>query len=90
VQFRRIESFSRFSDATASKPIALMTRGEDGDHEEYEVHLSNALAQDEDVRVAIAQLETVLKNVPIEKKRAALSRLLISNMERVEGTDSAS
>lgn len=90
VQFRRIESFSRFSDTTASKPIALMTRNEDGDHEEYEVHLSNALAQDEDVRGAITQLESVLQSMPIEKKRAALSRLLISNMERVEGTDSAS
>ncbi|MDO6841237.1 hypothetical protein Q4602_17265 [Paraglaciecola chathamensis] len=90
VQFRRIESFSRFSDGKASKPIALMTRNEDGDHEEYEVHLSNALAQDEDVRGAITQLESILQSMPIEKKRAALSRLLISNMERVESSDNAS
>jgi hypothetical protein len=90
VQFRRIESFSRFSDSSASQPIALITRNENGDHEEYEVHLSNALAQDEDVHGAIAQLESILQSMPIEKKRAALSKLLISNMERVENSENAS
>jgi hypothetical protein len=89
VQFRRIESFSRFSDSAASKPVALVTKNEAGDHEEYEIHLSRSLANDGDVEGAIIQLEAVLNNMPIEKKRAALSQLLISNMEKVEDNKNA-
>ena len=89
VQFRRIESFSRFSDSSASKPVALVTKNEAGVHEEYEIHLSRDLNQDGEVEGAIIQLEAILSHMTIEKKRAALSQLLISNMEKVEDSENA-
>ncbi|GAA6185575.1 hypothetical protein [Aliiglaciecola sp. NS0011-25] len=90
VQFRRIESFSRFSDVGFSKPVALITKGDSGKHEEYEIHLSKSLDDDKEVVGIVDKLNSLLKDMPIDKKRAALSQLLINNMEKVMSGENAS
>lgn len=84
VQFRRIESFSKLSDETASRPMSVMTRNELGEDEEYEVYLKTGIENDADVLNAVDVIESLISSIPIEKQKAALSKLLLSRMDKAK------
>jgi hypothetical protein len=90
IQFRRIESFSRFSQGSSSTPIALITKDEAEQHVEYEIHLSKTIVIDAEVNNTVVQLQKLLGNVSIERRRAALSKLLIENMDKIQMENDAS
>ena len=90
VQFRRIESFSRLSNTSSSRPMSIMTKNESGDEEEYEIYLKAGIERDNEVIQKIKEVETLMSSIPIEKQKAALSKLLIDRMDKIKVEDNAS
>lgn len=84
VQFRRIESFSKLSNTSSSRPLSIMTKNEKGEEEEYEIYLKAGIEQDAEVIQKIKEVEKLICSIPVEKQKAALSKLLINRMEKVK------
>ena len=90
IQFMRIESFSRYNDVVISRPYALITKAGSGEHKEYEMHLPLSSEDNAEVKDAVRKLKDLLGDMPLDTRRAALSQLLIVNMDEVEGNENVS
>ena len=84
IQFRRIESFGNLQSKGASKPLALITTDNEGNHKEFEGFIQRDLESDGDVQSAVDNIHLSISKMSRDKQLAALTSLLTNLMEQTE------
>ncbi len=86
VQFRRIESFSKFSYETGSKPLAFITSDSKGNYKEYTAYVKSDAGNEQDITDMTNQLSEKLGTISKDDRLTVLTSMLTELMEENEVT----